>query len=148
MSVLSDLQQRTKLALKAGQKEEVGALRMVIAELQRAAKDARRELDLDEEHKVLRRERKKLQESIEAFEAGGRPDLVAKTRVEADIIDALLPQQMGEAAVARLVDEVITESGATSPRDMGKVMNALMARAGGELDGRLASRLVKERLSP
>ena len=147
MSLLEQLQNRVKEAMKAGRKEEVGSLRLLISELQKAAKDARHELDGDAELQVLKRERKKRVEAAEAFAKGGREELAAHEKREVVLIDEFLPQQLDEAALAALIDDVIADLGATSPREMGKVMSAVMAKAGAQVDGKLASRLVKERLS-
>ena len=147
MSILVELQERVKVALKAGDKEAVSALRMIVNELQKAAKEARQELDDAAEQQVLKREHKRRLESIEAFRAGGREDLAVHEEYAARIIAGLLPQQLDEAALGRLVDEVIAETGAVSARDMGKVMAGVMAKGGTQVDGKLASRLVKESLS-
>ena len=147
MSILSELQESVKIAMKAGDKERVTALRMVVCELQNASKQARAELDETAELAVLRRELKRRQESIEAFRAGGREDLAAHEEFSARIVEELLPEQMDEAQLLELIDRVISDTGATSARDMGKVMSAVMAQGGVTVDGKLASRLVKERLS-
>jgi uncharacterized protein len=147
VSVLEQLQADAKQALKGGLKEQVGSLRLLISEIQKAAKDARHDLDHDGEIQVLKRERKKRIEAAEAYRAGGRTELAEHEEREAALIDTFLPQQLDEAALADLIDATIAEVGATSPREMGKVMNAVMAKAGAQVDGKLASRLVKERLS-
>ena len=147
MSVLSDLQESVRTALKAGDKERVAALRMLVCELQNEAKRTRLELDEGAELAVLRRELKRRQESIEAFRAGGREDLAAYEEFAARIIEDLLPKQMDEAELSGLITQAIADTGATSPRDMGKVMAAVMAQGGVRVDGKLASRLVKEHLS-
>jgi len=147
MSRLADVQQSVKEALKAGDKDRVAVLRMVVCELQNEAKRGREQLDETGELAVLRRELKKRQESIEAFRAGGRDDLVGFEEFAAGIIEDMLPKQMDQAALSALIDRVVAETGATSARDMGKVMSAVMAEGGALVDGKLASRLVKERLS-
>jgi uncharacterized protein YqeY len=147
VSVLCGLQESVKSALKAGDKKRVTALRMVVCELQNESKRTRTELDEDAELAVLRRELKRRQESIEAFRAGGRDDLAEHEEFATRIIEDLLPKQMDEAELSGLVDRVIAETGATSARDMGKVMSAVMAQGGVRVDGKLASRLVKEHLS-
>lgn len=147
MSILSDLQESVKTALKAGDKERVAALRMVVCELQNEAKQARQELDERAELSVLRRELKRRQESIEAFRAGGREDLASHEEFAARMIEDLLPKQMDETELSGLVERAIAETGASSARDMGKVMAAVMTQGGVRIDGKLASRLVKERLS-
>ena len=147
MSILSGLQESVKGALKAGDKERVAALRMVVCELQNEAKRTRTELDESAEQAVLRRELKRRQESIEAFRAGGREDLAKHEEFAVGIIDGLLPKQMDEAESSGLIDRVIAETGASSAKDMGKVMAVVMTQGGVRVDGKLASRLVKERLS-
>ena len=147
MNLIEQLQSRTKEAMKAGRKEEVGSLRLLISEIQKAAKDARHELDADAELQVLKRERKRRVEAAEAFANGGREELAAHEKREVALIDEFLPKQLDEAALTALIDDTIAELGATSPRDMGKVMSTVMARSGAQVDGGLASRLVKERLS-
>lgn len=146
MSILSELQESVKAALKAGDKERVGALRMVVCELQKEAKQARQELDESAEMAVLRRELKRREESIEAFRAGGREDLATHEEFAAGIIQELLPKQMDEAELSALVDRVVSETGASSVKEMGKVMAAVMAEGGVRVDGKVAARLVKERL--
>jgi hypothetical protein len=147
VSILSGLQESVKAALKAGDKERVAALRMVVCELQNEAKRTRAELDESAEQAVLRRELKRRQESIEAFRAGGREDLARHEEFAVGIIGGLLPKQMDEAELSALIESVVAESGATSARDMGKVMAAVMAQGGVRVDGKVASRLVKERLT-
>lgn len=147
MSLAQEVQNRVKDALKTGDREHASCLRVLLSELQSATKDARRELSEDEEVQVLKREKKKHQESLEGFTSGGRLEAVAKEEWMIQVIDGLLPQQLDEAALVALIDQVIAETGASSPKEMGKVMSALMAKAGSQVDGKLASRLVKERLT-
>jgi uncharacterized protein YqeY len=147
MSVLSDVQNSVKEAMKAGDKQKIAALRMVVCELQNEAKRTRADLDEAAELAVLRRELKKRQESLEAFRAGGREELAAFEEYAAGLIEGLLPQQMGEADLSALIDRIVAETGATSAKEMGKVMSAVMAQGGATVDGKAASRLVKERLS-
>lgn len=147
MSMMGDLQEAVKAALRAGDKERVLALRMIVNELQKEEKQNRKELDADAELAVLRRELKRREESVEAFKAGGRDDLAKREELPISIITGLLPQQLDEAELGALIDRVVAESGASSVRDMGKVMAAVMAEGGVRVDGKLASRLVKERLS-
>lgn len=147
MSVLAEVQESVKVAMKAGDKQKVAALRMVVCELQNEAKRTRSDLDESAEQAVLRRELKKRQESVEAFRAGGREDLVGFEEYAAGLLEGLLPKQMDDAEVAALVERAIADTGATSARDVGKVMSAVMAQGGARIDGKVASRLVKERLS-
>ena len=147
MSILKGLQEAVKTALKAGDKERVIALRMIVNELQKEGKEKRQELDESAELAVLRRELKRREESIEAFRAGGRGDLAAHEEFAARIVEELLPKQMDEAELSTLIERVVAQTGASSIRDMGKVMAGVVAQGGVRVDGKLASRLVKERLS-
>jgi uncharacterized protein len=147
VSILEELQARAKAALKAGRKEEVGSLRLLISEIQKAAKDTQHDLDENAELQVLKHERKKRVEAAEAYRQGDRLELAEHEEFEVKLIDEFLPQQLDEAGLAALIDQAIADVGATSPRDMGKVMSAVMAAGGAQVDGKLASRLVKERLS-
>jgi len=147
VSILTELQESVKTALKSGDKERVVVLRMIVCELQNEAKRTQQELDEAAEQAVLRRELKKRQESIEAFKAGGRDDLTIHEEMAAGILEELLPKQLDEAELSALVERIIADTGATLARDMGKVMAAVMAEGGVRVDGKVASRLVKERLT-
>ena len=129
-------------ALRAGDRDRVGALRLVLSELQKAAKDG----DTDEQA-VLRRERKRRRESETAFRDAGRTDLADAEAYEAGVIEAYLPAELGEAELDALVARAIAETGAAGPRDMGKAIKHVMAAAGGRADGRVVSTKVKEALS-
>ena len=129
-------------AMKAGEKERVGALRLVLSELQKAQKDG----DGDE-LAVLRRERKRRLEAAEQFRGGGRPELAEQEESEARIIEGYLPAELGDSELDALVQAAIAETGASGPKDMGQVMKAVMARAGGRADGRRASARVREALT-
>lgn len=129
-------------AMKAGEKERVGALRLVLSELQKAAKEG----DADE-LAVLRRERKRRLEAATQFRDGGRPELADHEESEAQLIAGYLPAELDEAQLQAIVSAAIDETGASSPRDMGQVMKAVMARSGGAADGKRASALVRKALS-
>ena len=129
-------------AMKAGERDRVGILRLVLSELQKAAKDGSAD-----EQAVLRRERKRRLESASAFRDGGRPELADAEEREAELIAGYLPAELDDAALKRLVSEAVAEAGATSPRDMGPVMKLVLSRAGGRADGKRVSALVKEALS-
>jgi uncharacterized protein YqeY len=128
-------------AMKAGEKDRVGALRLVLSELQKAAKEGG-----DDEQAVLRRERKRRQESAAAFRDGGRPELADAEEAEARLISAYLPAEMSDDEVRAIVAEAVAETGASSPRDMGRVMKAAMPRVGGRADGKRVSALAQEAL--
>jgi hypothetical protein len=136
------VKQDLTVAMKAGEKERVSALRLVLSELQKAAKEG----DADE-LAVLRRERKRRHESAAAFRDGGRPELAEAEDGEAEIIEAYLPAELSDDELRAIVAAAVTETGASSPRDMGQVMKASMARVGGRADGRRVSALAQEALA-
>ncbi|MEA2474908.1 MAG: uncharacterized protein QOE06_2823 [Thermoleophilaceae bacterium] len=145
MSLLARVQADTTAALKAGERERVTALRMIVSELQRAHKEAAgTEAD---EVAVLQRERKRRLESAGAYREAGRQDLVAAEEREAELIGEYLPEQMSDDELAAIVGDVVAETGATSPKEMGRVMSMVMPRVQGRADGKRVSALVKERLT-
>jgi hypothetical protein len=146
VAVLEQIQQDVNAALKAGDRERTGALRLIVSELQKAAKEAR-EQELDEVA-VLQRERKRRLESAEAYREAGREDLAGAEEREAAVIDEYLPEQMPDQDLRKIVQDVVAESGASSPKDMGKVMSAVMPQVKGRADGKRVSAIVKETLSP
>ena len=129
-------------AMKAGDRDRVTALRLVLSELQKAAKDGG-----DDELAVLRRERKRRRESEQAFREAGRTDLADGEAYEAKAIEAYLPAELSGEEVDALVAAAIAETGATTPRDMGQVIKHVMAASGGRADGKTVSTKVKEALS-
>jgi uncharacterized protein len=129
-------------ALKAGDRERAGALRLVLSELQKAEKDG-----TGDELGVLRRERKRRRESEEAYRAAGRSELADAEVYEAQLIEAYLPAELSDDDLDALVERAIAETGAQGPRDMGKAIKHVMEAAGGRADGRRVSTKVKEALS-
>jgi len=143
--LLAQIQNDVRAALKAGERERAQALRMLANALQNAHKDARgRTVD---EVEILRRERKRRLEAAEAYERAGDSERARAERAEAELIDGYLPQPLATEELVRIVDEAIAETGASEPRDVGKVMAAVMPRVRGRADGAEVSRLVKERLA-
>jgi uncharacterized protein len=130
-------------AMKAGEKDRVGALRLVLSELQKAAKEGG-----DDELAVLRRERKRRLEAAAQFRDGGRPELAEQEESEAKIIETYLPAELDDAELAAIVEAAIVETGASGQKDMGQVMKVVMAKAGGRADGKRASARVREVLDP
>jgi uncharacterized protein YqeY len=141
MSLTDTLKQDLAAAMKAGEKERVGTLRLVLSELQKDAKEGK-----GDELAVLRRERKRRLEAATAFEDGGREDLAAAERSEAVVIEAYLPAELGDDELRRIVQAAVAETGASSPADMGQVMKAAMAQVAGRADGKRVSALVQEAL--
>lgn len=133
-------------AMKAGDKLKVGTLRMLTAAVVNREKEVLHELSDDEVREVAAREVKRRTESIEAFEQGDRPDLVAKETAERDLLTTYAPEQLTDAEVDALIDEAIAATGATGAKEMGKVMGAVMARAKGKVDGAVVQAKVRARL--
>jgi uncharacterized protein len=129
-------------AMKAGEKQRVGALRLVLSELQKAAKEGG-----DDELAVLRRERKRRLEAATQFRDGGRPELAESEESEAKLIEGYLPAEIDDSELAAIVQAAIADTGATEPKDMGRVMKAVMEKAGGRVDGKRASARVREALT-
>jgi len=128
-------------AMKAGEKDRVGTLRLVLSELQKDAKEGK-----GDELAVLRRERKRRHESSRAFRDGGRDDLAEAEEAEAALIEAYLPSELSDDELDQIVAAAVAESGAESARDMGKVMPLAMKQVAGRADGRRVSDKVKEAL--
>jgi hypothetical protein len=128
-------------AMKAGEKQRVGALRLVLSELQKAAKEGS-----DDELAVLRRERKRRLEAARAFGDAGREDLAGAERAEAELIGGYLPAELSESELTAIVEQAMRDSGAQSVKDMGKVMKQAMAAVDGRADGKVVSGLVRASL--
>jgi uncharacterized protein YqeY len=141
MSVLEKVQEDVRVAMKAGERERVAALRLVVDSLQQDAK-----LGKGDEIAVLQRERKKRLEAAEAYREAGRADQAQAEGFEAELIEAYLPAQLSDDELAELVDAAVAESGATEQRQMGEVMSALMPKVAGRADGKRVSAAVRERL--
>jgi uncharacterized protein YqeY len=154
LSVLEQVQNDVRDALKAGEKERVNALRLIANELQKAAKENALRGDPSgptprgEAVEVLQRERKRRLEAAEAYRGGGRQDLAEAEEREAEIIASYLPEQLSDEELGAIVGDAVAESGASSPREMGKVMALVMPKVKGRADGRRVSAAVKEALSP
>lgn len=133
-------------AMKAGDKLKLGTMRMLAAAIVNREKEVRHELDDDEVREVAAKEVKRRTESIEAFEQGNRPDLVAKETAERDLLTAFAPEQLPDAEVDALIELAIASTGATGPKEMGKVIGAVMAAAKGKVDGSVVQAKVRARL--
>lgn len=143
MSVLERVQHDVKDAMKAGERERVHALRLIVNELQKAEKDA-----AGDDLAVLQRERKRRLEAADAYRDGGRTDLAEAEEREAEIISSYMPAQVSDEELDAIVGDAVAESGATSPRELGKVMALVMPRVKGRADGKRVSAAVKEKLTP
>jgi hypothetical protein len=129
-------------AMRAGERDRVGRLRLVLSELQKAAKEGD-----DDEVAVLRRERKRRLDAAAQYREAGRDDLMSGEEAEAELIAGYLPAELPDSELNALVAEAVAEAGASSPRDMGAVMKLVMPRVGGRADGRRVSAAVKEILT-
>lgn len=147
MSITEEIQRDVIIAMKAKDKERLTALRMLLSGLKLGAKEAPGEFGEEQELAVLATEKKRRQQAAEAFRAGGREDRAQQEEAEITIIDSYLPQAMSEAELAAIIEEVVGQTGASGPRDMGKVMGQLMPRVAGRADGKLLSEMVKRRLA-
>ena len=141
MSILERVQAETREAMKAGDRDRVGALRMLSNALQQEAKGGG-----DDEIGVLRRERKRRVEAAEAYRDGGSVDRAEAEEAEAELIESYLPAELSDEELGELVAEAIEEVGAEGPGDMGKAMGAAMPKVVGRADGKRVSEAVRERL--
>lgn len=148
MDLKTTLQNDMKTAMKAQDSLKLGALRMLIAEIKKKEIDKRSPLDEGEIQKTISTLLKQRNDSIEAFVKGNREDLADKERKEVEILKAYLPTQLSASEVEALVVAAIQETGASSPNDLGKVMKAALAKAGGRADGKLVNELARKKLTP
>ena len=147
MSLIAEIKDQLADAMREGDTERRDALRLILASLQGAEKELQRELHDDEELQVLQRERKKRIEAADAFRAGGREEQAEKEEAELDVLEEFMPDPLSEEEVEEIVDDVIAEVGATSMRDIGRVMADVMPQVAGRADGSSVSQLVREKLA-
>ncbi len=147
MSLKARITADMKSAMKAGEKDRLRTVRLILADIQRREVDRREELDDTAVLAVIEKAVKQRRDSIEQFLQGGRKDLSAIEEAELEIIQTYLPEQLSEDELATLVDEVIEATGAENIRDMGKVMAAIKAKAAGKADMGAVGAMVKARLA-
>ena len=148
MSLLERLNNDMKQAMKNKEKDKLTTIRMVKASLQNEAiKLGSKELSEDAELTILSREVKQRKDSLHEFDKAGRTDLVDKLRAELAVVELYLPKQLSEEELAEIVKETISEIGAKSKADMGKVMAAIMPKVKGKSDGSLVNKFVQQHLS-
>ncbi|HET9544158.1 MAG TPA: GatB/YqeY domain-containing protein [Gaiellaceae bacterium] len=147
MTLISELEDEIKDALRERDTERLDTLRLVLAELRAAEKELLRPLDESEELQVLQRERKRRLEAAEAFRAADREEQAEKEERELDVIEEFMPDPIDEDELEEIVDDAIAETGATSLRDLGRVMADVMPQVAGRADGSTVSRLVREKLA-
>ncbi len=146
MTLREKITEDMKIAMKARDSEKLAAIRLILAALKQKEVDERVELTDDLVLGIIDKMLKQRKDSIEQYKAGNRPDLVAKEEFEVGVISAYLPAQLSDAELAAVLDGVIAETGATSAKDMGKVMNALRPKVAGRADMGKLSGVVKARL--
>ncbi|MDJ0911504.1 MAG: GatB/YqeY domain-containing protein [Woeseiaceae bacterium] len=147
MSLKQTITDDMKTAMKAGEKDRLKVVRLLLADIKRVEVDTRKELDDAAILSVIEKAVKQRRDSIEQFTSGGREDLADIEKAELDIISAYLPEQLSEAELDELIDAVIAETGAESIRDMGKVMGGIKAKAAGRADMGAVGARVKARLA-
>jgi uncharacterized protein YqeY len=147
VSVIAEIEQELQNAMRARDGTRTGALRLTLAALRSAEKELRRPLKEEEELQVLHRERKRRAEAAEAFRSAGREEQAVKEEDELAIIEEFMPEPLGEEELERIVDDAIAETGATSLRDLGRVMADVMPQVSGRADGAAVSQLVREKLA-
>jgi uncharacterized protein len=147
LSITERIQADATAAAKAQDRERLAALRLLLDALNKEAKEARGALDEQREVAVLKRERKRRAEAAEAYRKGGREERAASEELEAQIIDAYLPAELPDEELDALIADALSETGAASQKEMGKVMSVVMAKAGGRVDGKRVSELVRSKLS-
>jgi len=147
MSLKERLKADMKEAMKAKDKLKLSTIRMINSLIKNAEIEKRGELSDEEIVQLLMKYAKQRRESIEMYEKGGRQDLVEKERAELEIVESYLPKQMSEEELREVVKRAIEETGASSPKDLGKVMKAVMPKVKGRADGSLVNRIARELLS-
>jgi uncharacterized protein YqeY len=140
-TILEQVQEDVKSAMKAGERDRVGALRMIVNALQQEAKEGK-----DDEVAALQRERKRRLDAAEALREGGRDDQATAEEAEAELIETYLPEQLSDEELSELVAAAVEETGASEAKDMGGVMKSLMPKVGGRADGKRVSQAVREKL--
>lgn len=134
-------------ALKSGYKDKSQTLKMLIATIKNAQIDSQKELTDEEIEKILRKETKKIEDSIQQYQEMGREDLVKKEKIDLKIVEEYLPELMSEEEIKKVVDKKIDELKAESMGDMGKVMGSVMKELEGQADGNTVKNIVQSKLS-
>jgi uncharacterized protein YqeY len=147
LSLIAEIEGELKAAMKDRDVGRRDALRLILNALRTAEKELRRPLHDEEELQVLQRERKRRQEAIEAYRAAGREARAEVEEGELEVLEEFMPEPLSEAELERIVDDAIAENGATSLRDLGRVMADVMPQIAGRADGSYVSQLVREKLA-
>jgi len=147
VSLIAEIKGQLEDAMREGDAARRDTLRLILSSLQGAEKELQRPLSEEEELQVLQRERKKRVEASEAFRNAGRDEQADKEEDELDVLEEFMPEPLSEEELEEIVDDVIAEVGATSMRDIGRVMADVMPQVAGRADGSAVSQLVREKLA-
>jgi uncharacterized protein YqeY len=147
VSLITEIKEQLEAAMRGGDTARRDTLRLILSNLQGAEKELQRPLSEGEELQVLQRERKKRVEASEAFRNAGRDELANKEDDELDVLEEFMPEPISEDDLEAIVDDVIAEVGATSMRDIGRVMADVMPQVAGRADGSAVSQIVREKLA-
>ncbi len=147
MTLITEIKSQLEEAMRDRDDTRRDTLRLILSSLQGAEKELQRTLSEDEELQVLQRERKKRVEAEEAFRAAGREEQADQEEAELEILEEFMPEPLSEDEIEDIVDHVIAEVGATSMRDIGRVMADVMPQIAGRADGSSVSQLVREKLA-
>jgi uncharacterized protein YqeY len=147
MSLIGRIEDELKGAMRAREQDRTAVLRLTLSSLRAAEKEVQRPLKEDEELHVLQRERKRRAEAAEAFRSAGREEQATKEERELAVIEEFMPEPIDEEELERIIDDAIAETGATSLRDLGRVMADVMPQVAGRADGSVVSQLVREKLA-
>jgi uncharacterized protein YqeY len=147
MSLFNQIKKDMITALKSGYKDKSQTLKMLIATIKNAQIDSQKELTDEEIEKILRKETKKIEDSIQQYQEMGREDLIKKEKIDLKIVEEYLPELMSEEEIKKVVDKKIDELKAESMGDMGKVMGSVMKELEGQADGNTVKNIVQSKLS-
>ena len=147
MNLITRIEDELKQARLARDEDRRDALSLILASLRSAQKELQRPLSDDEELQVLQRERKRRGEAADAYEAAGREEQAEAEEYELEVLEEFMPEQLTEDELEEIIDDVIAEVGATSLRDLGRVMADVMPQVSGRTDGSTVSHLVREKLA-
>ena len=147
MTLITEIEAQLTEAMRERDDERRDALRLILSSLRGAEKELQRDLHEDEELQVLQRERKKRVEAAEAYRTAGRDEQAEKEEAELEVLEEFMPEPLAEDELEEIVDDVIAEVGATSMRDIGRVMADVMPQVAGRADGSAVSQLVREKLA-
>jgi uncharacterized protein YqeY len=144
LTLITQIQNHVKDAMKAGDRLKLSTLRMLVAAIKQKEIDTRSDLSDDDIISIIEKQMQQRLEAAEQYEAAGRNELFEKESQEAEILKAYLPEKMGEEEVKEMIEKIISEMGGISMKEMGNVMSSLKDQAGSKIDMKLASQMVRE----